>query len=83
MKKVSDVSEPQHRMAFSIDDLVVYMGVSRETIYKAIRDGRLIRRKLGKRSLIMKRDIEAFLAALPEGPRESESPIIRAESDAA
>ena len=40
--------------------------LGRDGIYKAIHDGRLIARKFGRRTLILREDGEAFLKSLPE-----------------
>jgi excisionase family DNA binding protein len=53
------------KVAFSINEASALIGLGRDGIYKAISDGRLRARKFGKRTLITKVDLEAFLEALP------------------
>lgn len=42
--------------------------VSRSALYIAMREGRLKAKKLGKRTIILREDLAAFLASLPEYP---------------
>lgn len=51
--------------ALSINESARFLGIGRSTLYGLIRNGDLPIRKLGKRSLILKVDLEAFLQALP------------------
>lgn len=52
-------------MGFSINDAVLASGLGRDMIYGAIRDGRLKARKVGRRTLILRADLEAYLCNLP------------------
>lgn len=52
-------------MASSIDDLARRYGLCRESIYREVRAGRLIVRKLGRRSIILPEDEAAWAQALP------------------
>jgi excisionase family DNA binding protein len=54
------------RLAFSIMEVTASTGLGRDTVYKAIREGRLIARKFGRRTLITERDLRAFLDGLPK-----------------
>ena len=40
-------------------------GLGRTSLYAAIRDGKLIARKFGRRTIILATDLDRFLAALP------------------
>lgn len=42
-------------------------GVGKSTIYRLIDKGKIKRRKLGKRALILVSDIEAYMSSLEEG----------------
>jgi excisionase family DNA binding protein len=53
------------RAAFSIAEVCAQTGISRDTLYGEIRAGRLIGRKIGRRTLITPKDLERFLARLP------------------
>jgi excisionase family DNA binding protein len=54
------------RIAFTIEQAVEVSGIGRTTLYAQIRDGHLIARKIGRRTIIMASDLLAFLESLPE-----------------
>lgn len=51
--------------AISIVEAARILGISRSTLYILIKQGRLPTRKLGKRSLILRSELEAFMKSLP------------------
>jgi excisionase family DNA binding protein len=51
---------------FSIAQAVRFLGIGRSTLYKIIKEGRLPVRKLGRRTLIMRDDLDRFIATLPQ-----------------
>lgn len=51
--------------AYSINDAAQVAGIGRTTLYDEIRTGRLNARKAGRRTLILREDLQAWLAALP------------------
>lgn len=51
--------------AFTVADAVRASGLSRTRLYEALAAGDLKARKAGRRTLIARSDLEAFLAALP------------------
>jgi excisionase family DNA binding protein len=53
------------RRAHSIEETCVLIGLGRDIVYTAIRDGRLVARKLGRRTIITDEDLRQFLAGLP------------------
>jgi excisionase family DNA binding protein len=53
------------RRAYSITETCGLTGLGRDTIYAAIRSGKLIARKFGRRTLITDDDLRQFLAGLP------------------
>ena len=53
------------RAAFSIAEVSAQTGISRDTVYGAIRSGQLVARKIGRRTLITQKDLARFLARLP------------------
>jgi excisionase family DNA binding protein len=53
------------RAAHSIAETCVLTGLGRDSIYSAIRAGRLIARKHGRRTLITDADLCRFLHGLP------------------
>jgi excisionase family DNA binding protein len=59
----------QESAAFSIAQTVRFLGIGRSTLYMIIKDGRLPVRKLGRRTLIMRDDLDRFIATLPQTTR--------------
>lgn len=52
------------QITLSIDETCLATGLGRTKLYEIISQGRLPAKKLGKRTLILKSDLEAFLSAL-------------------
>lgn len=53
-------------IGFSVNDTVLASGLCRDMIYSAIRNGNLKARKVGRRTLILRADLEAYLFSLPQ-----------------
>ena len=53
------------REGLSIAEACTVAGIGRTKIYEAIADGRLTARKFGKRTLVLRGDLQAFLSSLP------------------
>jgi excisionase family DNA binding protein len=53
------------RLGWSIIDAARTANVGRSTIYEEIRAGRLVARKMGRRTIILDRDLQAWLSTLP------------------
>ena len=51
--------------ALSIMEAARILGIGRSTLYGLIKQGQLPTRKLGKRTLILKSELETFIDALP------------------
>jgi excisionase family DNA binding protein len=62
MNEISSTPQPE---GLSIAEACTVAGIGRTKIYQAISSGELKARKYGKRTIILRRDLEAFLAALP------------------
>ena len=62
---MSDSNFPTLREGLSIADACTVAGIGRTKIYQAIAEGELVARKYGKRTLILRSDLQAFLANLP------------------
>jgi excisionase family DNA binding protein len=56
----------QDYATFSIAQAVRFLGIGRSTLYQIIKEGRLPVRKLGRRTLIMRDDLNQFIATLPQ-----------------
>jgi excisionase family DNA binding protein len=53
------------RISYTINEVCAQTGFGRDTIYKAIKEGKLIARKCGKRTTILDAELHAYLASLP------------------
>ena len=53
------------RRAHTIAETCALTGLGRDTVYAAIRSGRLLARKIGRRTLVTDDDLRQFLAGLP------------------
>jgi excisionase family DNA binding protein len=62
---MNDSNSPTLREGLSIADACTVAGIGRTKIYQAIAEGELVARKYGKRTLILRSDLQAFLANLP------------------
>ena len=61
------------RIAYSISRLAKESDISRSMIYEEIAAGRLIARKIGRRTIVRRADALAWLRSLPElSPTEQE-----------
>lgn len=58
----------EDKLAYDINDAVDAGAGSRSMIYEALRRGDLKARKRGRRTIILKDDLAAYLASLPEYP---------------
>lgn len=56
-------------LCISIKQAAQLTGICRSTLYEALNRGELPARKLGKRTVILLADLEAFLASLPDYPQ--------------
>ena len=55
----------ESKVAYSVNEACVLVGMCRDAIYGAIRTGKLPARKFGKRTLILDEDLRTFLRSLP------------------
>jgi excisionase family DNA binding protein len=62
---MSNSSLIPERAAYSVAEAAVLAGVGRDGIYAAIRQGQLPAKKLGRRTVIRRTDLDRFLANLP------------------
>jgi excisionase family DNA binding protein len=58
------------QLSFSIEEVQNLTGLGRTKVYAAINAGVLRARKFGKRTIILKEDLEAFLASLETYPQK-------------
>jgi excisionase family DNA binding protein len=53
---------PAERLAFSVDEVAQITGLSRDLLYDQMRTGRLGYTKVGRRRIITRQHLDAFLA---------------------
>jgi excisionase family DNA binding protein len=63
---VNENTPSLQREGLSVIEACAIAGIGRTKIYEAISSGALKARKFGKRRIILRSDLHAFLAALPE-----------------
>ena len=68
MSRLSN-QEPASALALSPEVAARLIGLGRTKFFELIREGKLRARKVGRRTLILRSDLEAFLASLPEGDK--------------
>ena len=54
------------REAFAVREFCARYGICRQTFYDEIKRGRIKARKLGKKTVILRADADAWAASLPE-----------------
>jgi excisionase family DNA binding protein len=52
-------------LAFTVDEAIKESRIGRSSIFEAISDGRLKAKKFGRKTLILRDDLNEFLQALP------------------
>jgi excisionase family DNA binding protein len=67
------------RAAHSIAETCALTGLGRDSIYSAIRSGKLLARKLGKRTLVTDDDLRQFLAGLPRAGGHEQASAVNAQ----
>ncbi|MBY5541112.1 helix-turn-helix domain-containing protein [Rhizobium leguminosarum] len=55
------------RAALSVDEAKDYINIGRTKLHAEMKSGRLPYRKIGRKTLILKADADAYLEALPTG----------------
>jgi len=60
------VQEDIQSAAFTVDEFIKWSRIGRTKVYQLINDGNLKSRKVGRKTLILRSDAEAWLNALPE-----------------
>jgi excisionase family DNA binding protein len=65
MREISERSAAAERLAYSPEEAAELLGISRELVHDLLRTGQLGSVKAGRRRLIGKHHLEAFLAGRP------------------
>jgi excisionase family DNA binding protein len=60
------VDQTQAKLGLSVEEASEIAGIGRSKLYEAMRDGLLQARKFGRRTIILRDDLERFLCALPK-----------------
>ncbi len=60
-----DTAKEAFALAYTIPDLLKILGVGRTHLYCQINSGALPARKVGRRTLVLHEDVQAFLRNLP------------------
>jgi excisionase family DNA binding protein len=55
--------QPAERLAYSVDEAARITGLSRDLLYDQMRTGRLAYLKVGRRRIITRQHLEAFLTS--------------------
>lgn len=58
---------PDAKLAYRVDEACIATGISRAVLWRRIADGSLKTRKDGKITLILREDLNSYLASLPVG----------------
>jgi excisionase family DNA binding protein len=53
-------------LAYSVEESLALLGIGRDKLYKIIKAKQLPARKLGRRTLILASDLNAFVESLPQ-----------------
>lgn len=56
---------PSASFAYSIEETAKLIGLGRTALYAEVKSGRLVARKIGRRTVILEGDLAAYLAGLP------------------
>ena len=56
------------QLSLSVDEVAKATGICKTNVYEAINLGRLPAKKYGKKTLVLKTDLEGFLASLTSYP---------------
>lgn len=67
------VNGAKERLAVSVREAAQLAGIGLTCLYAAIDEGKVKARKLGRRTLILRRDLEMFLDGLPAKTEASEA----------
>jgi excisionase family DNA binding protein len=65
LREILERDARAERLAYSPDEAAELLGISRELVHDLLRTGQLASVKAGRRRLIGKRHLEAFLAGEP------------------
>jgi len=68
-----NTTERAEKAAFSIDETVIYIGICRANIYRLLRSNAISSFRIGKRRLILRSELDRFIAEHAAGISEEET----------
>ena len=54
------------KQAYTVNEVIREIGIGRSKLYAEIKDGRITPRKIGKKTIFLAKDVEAYLNDLPK-----------------
>lgn len=58
-----------NKSAYTVTETMREIGIGRSKLYSEIKAGQITPRKIGKKTIFLAKDIEAYLEALPKATR--------------
>lgn len=73
MKKAITPETVKERAAFSIEEFAEWVGIGRTAVFQEMKEGRLVARKCGRRTIILKQEGMRWLESLQlrDSPEDS------------
>jgi excisionase family DNA binding protein len=65
MRKQRSTLPPLERIAYGIEEAAAMLSMSQRTVYRLVWEGILPAKRSGRRILIMRTDLDAYVGALP------------------
>lgn len=62
---IDDDQRSELKIAYTINEAAHALSISRGHLYKLLSEGHLTRRKVGKRTLILRDELESFIRSCP------------------
>jgi predicted DNA-binding transcriptional regulator AlpA len=53
------------KQAYTVNEVIKEIGIGRSKLYAEIKDGKIIPRKIGKKTIFLAKDVETYLNDLP------------------
>lgn len=54
------------KQAYTVNETIKEIGIGRSKLYAEIKAGKIVPRKIGKKTIFLAKDIEGYLNALPK-----------------
>jgi excisionase family DNA binding protein len=66
MRASAEEIKATEHLALSVSEAGQLIGIGRTAVFNEIREGRLLAKKCGRRTLILRSDLDTWLATLPD-----------------